>query len=278
MAVSSHPSGMESMGTSAHDPFGTLAEQYASCRPDYPPDLFTALRDRTASLECGTASAILDIGAGTGIATRMLRAAFDPAILVAAVEPSATMIDAALRTTAPASEISWVRGSAEWLPFTTSCAHVVLAAQAVQWFDRPAFYTEALRVLRPGGILAVLQNNREWQCSEFLNSYETLLERYSPGYSRFYRSFDVLAEFRQMNGLASPERLEYRWVRTVTSSEFVGLSLSSTKMKAAIDHVGAAEVQTELARLISSHANAKDELAIPYVSELFIGRRSDLRS
>lgn len=260
---------------SAHDPFGTLAEQYASGRPGYPVDLFTALRDRTATLEFGTASAILDIGAGTGIATRMLRAAFDAAILVAAVEPSATMIDAARRTTPPASEISWVRGSAESLPFTTSCAQVVLAAQAVQWFDRPAFYTEAVRVLRPGGILAVLQNNREWQRSEFLNAYETLLEQYSPGYSRSYRSFDVLAEFRQMSGLTPPERLECRWVRTVTNSEFVGLSLSSTKMKAAIDHVGSELMRAELDRLISSHANAGNEVAIPYVSELFIGRRSD---
>ena len=202
----------------------------------------------------------------------MLRMVFDAAILVAAVEPSATMVDAASRA-APVSRISWMRGRAEFLPFTASSAQVVLAAQAVQWFDRPAFYAEALRVLRPGGVLAVAQNNRDWQGSGFLESYEALLERYSPGYSRSYRSFDVLAEFRQTGGLVASERLERRWVRTVTNDEFIGLSLSSTKMKAAIDHVGSAQMRAELARLLTAYTNAQAEVRIPYVSELIIGHR-----
>ncbi|MBD2803402.1 hypothetical protein [Xenorhabdus szentirmaii] len=42
--------------------------------------------------------------------------------------------------------------------------------------------------------MAILQNNRDYRYSEFLNEYEDLLEELSPNYSCHYRDFDYAQE------------------------------------------------------------------------------------
>ena len=51
--------------------FDTIATQYAAIRPGYPPALFDAIEELTGRPLVG--ADVLDCGAGTGIATRLLR-------------------------------------------------------------------------------------------------------------------------------------------------------------------------------------------------------------
>ncbi|MGX1759029.1 hypothetical protein ACWIG5_19295 [Streptomyces lydicus] len=44
---------------------------------------------------------------------------------------------------------------------------------------------------RPGGVCAVVQNNRDHEAGGFASEYEDLLEEFSPGYRRDYRAIDV---------------------------------------------------------------------------------------
>ncbi len=261
----------------AGDPFRGLASRYGSCRPDYPPAIFAALRTRYDERAPGPVPprVVLDVGSGTGIATRLLRATFGTSATIIGLEASADMLLEAKRFT-PACTVTWVQAMAERLPSVDARVDLVLAAQAVQWFDRPAFYAECVRVLRRGGLLAVVQNNRNWRESRFLSEYERLLETFSPGYTRFYRSFDVLAEWDDAPGLTGGTRIDLEWVRTLSSAEFTGMSLSSTKMLAAIDRFGSDWMHRELDRLLMKHLNDRGEIDVPYHTELFICYRDDL--
>ncbi|MDQ1009170.1 2-polyprenyl-3-methyl-5-hydroxy-6-metoxy-1,4-benzoquinol methylase [Streptomyces sp. V4I23] len=68
--------------------FDTAADQYDAARPGYPPALFDAVEELSGRPLTGART--VDVGAGTGIATRLLR---ERGARVTAVEPGAAMAD-----------------------------------------------------------------------------------------------------------------------------------------------------------------------------------------
>jgi len=54
-----------------------------------------------------------------------------------------------------------VKGTAEATGLDDGCAAAVLAAQAFHWFDAPAALREFHRILRPGGWVALMWNERD---------------------------------------------------------------------------------------------------------------------
>ncbi|MGW2643245.1 class I SAM-dependent methyltransferase [Streptomyces sp. NPDC001348] len=130
--------------------FNSAAAQYAANRPSYPPALFDALEELAGRPLAGARA--VDVGAGTGIATALLR---DRGADVLAVEPGDGMA-AQFRRTLPA--VPLVRGNGDALPLADACADLLTYAQAWHWTDPVRSVPEALRVLRPGGALALWWN------------------------------------------------------------------------------------------------------------------------
>nr|WSW68546.1 methyltransferase domain-containing protein [Streptomyces sp. NBC_00995] len=130
--------------------FDRAAAQYAAARPGYPAALFDAVEELAGLPLHGART--LDVGAGTGISTRRLH---DRGARVVAVEPGPGMA-AELRRTLP--QIPLVRGDGNTLPFGTATADLITYAQSWHWTDRTRSTPEALRVLRPGGALALWWN------------------------------------------------------------------------------------------------------------------------
>lgn len=131
------------LAVSFEDHFSTHAAAYASYRPGCPARLIRYL----ASVAPGRRLA-WDCGTGSGQAALALAAEFRR---VAATDAS----EAQIANAAPHPRVRYHVARAERSPLPCHCADLAVAAQAVHWFDRAAFYEEARRVLRDGGVIAV---------------------------------------------------------------------------------------------------------------------------
>jgi SAM-dependent methyltransferase len=145
--------------------FGRAAGAYERGRPGYPSDALAWLAER---LELGPGRTVLDLAAGTGALTRAL---LTTGAEVVAVEPVAEM-----RSALPA-ETRVLDGTAEAIPLGDATADAVTVAQAFHWFDGPVALAEIHRVLRPGGVLALVWNRRD-QASPVNRAIDTLLAPY----------------------------------------------------------------------------------------------------
>ncbi|ANH92754.1 methyltransferase [Streptomyces sp. SAT1] len=130
--------------------FDAAAAQYAANRPSYPPALFDTVEELAGRPLAG--ARVADVGAGTGISTALLH---ERGAQVLAVEPGDGMA-AQFRAGHPGIPI--VRGNGNALPLADASADLITYAQAWHWTDPARSVPEALRVLRPGGSLALWWN------------------------------------------------------------------------------------------------------------------------
>jgi SAM-dependent methyltransferase len=137
--------------------FTGLAEGYAKYRPDYPSDALDFIQNRC---QLGPQSLLVDVGCGTGISSRLFA---ERGVPVIGIEPNDEMRQqaesAAATSTYPAP--LYRKGHAEQTGLSDRCADAVLAAQAFQWFVAEAALPEFVRILKPGGWVALMWNERE---------------------------------------------------------------------------------------------------------------------
>jgi SAM-dependent methyltransferase len=147
--------------------FSDRADAYVAGRPSYPDATVDTL---FAGLGDPHDLAVVDLGAGTGISSRLLAAR---GARVFAVEPNAPMRAAA----EPHPGVTWVDGTAEHTGLDEASADLVTAFQAFHWFDHDAALREMVRVLRPGGRAALVYNERD-ERDPFTAGYGELVRRY----------------------------------------------------------------------------------------------------
>jgi SAM-dependent methyltransferase len=124
------------------DHFSRAAGDYASYRPRYPEALFAWLAarspDRERAWDCAT---------GSGQAAVALAPLFRTVI---ATDPSVAQLAHADRRPG----VHYLAMTAERPALASDSVALLTVAQALHWFDHDRFYTEARRILRPGGIVA----------------------------------------------------------------------------------------------------------------------------
>ena len=126
--------------------FGASAAIYDRLRPGYPG---AAIDQAIGAAAIATA---VDLGAGTG---RLTAALCERGLEVIALEPDAEM---AKLLTARLPRIRAEIATAERMPLPDASVDAVFVGQAFHWFSRPEADREIARVLRPGGIVAILTN------------------------------------------------------------------------------------------------------------------------
>ncbi|SNT40961.1 class I SAM-dependent methyltransferase [Actinacidiphila glaucinigra] len=188
--------------------FDTVAAQYAAARPGYPGELFDAVEEIGGRPFAG--ATVLDVGAGTGIATALMRAR---GAHVTAVEPGSGMA-AQLRAGQP--DVPLVRADGDALPFASGVADFVTYAQAWHWTDPAKSSPEAARVLRPGGALALWWNVPDTGVA-WVRDQEERLARAVPRYHEnglTGTAQDILRSLGSRLGMRTETRV-LRWSRTV---------------------------------------------------------------
>jgi ubiquinone/menaquinone biosynthesis C-methylase UbiE len=162
-----------------HGDFTGLADHYARFRQGYAPQVATAIltyigRD-AAALDAA------DIGAGTGIWTRML--ADRGFRSVVAVEPNDEMRRQGIESSA-GTEIFWSKGSGEATGLPDDSADLVTMASSLHWADFDEACQEFHRILRPQGVFVALWNPRLTERNPLLVEIEAHITRLNPDISR----------------------------------------------------------------------------------------------
>lgn len=158
--------------------FSNRVANYVKYRPGYPAgvlDLFEKQMGLTKD------SVLADIGSGTGLSAKLF---VENGNTVYGVEPNAAMRTAAEEYLKEFPNFISHDGTAENTNLDDASMDFVIAAQAFHWFDIEKTGIEFQRILRPGGYIALIWNERQLDSTEFLREYEKLLLRYANDYEK----------------------------------------------------------------------------------------------
>lgn len=172
--------------------FSNRVDNYIRYRPSYPREVIELLR-----AECGLTpkSTVADIGSGTGKLTELLLPHTQHAF---AIEPNQEMREAGARLLRGHSNLTSISASAEATTLPDGSLDLIVAGQAFHWFDHNRTRAEFTRILKPGGCVALIWNDRQVDATPFLAAYEALLRSLGTDYAQVnHRNIDVgkLREF-----------------------------------------------------------------------------------
>ena len=243
--------------------FSDRVEDYVRHRPDYPKAMIAWLQD-AQGVDAGWR--VADIGAGTGISSRMWLDAGHPVI---GIEPNDAMRAAAEAAFAACPRIAWSKGTAEHTGLADASIDLVSAAQAFHWFEPERTHAEWARILRPGGLAVVYWNSRIATGNPFLAGYESLLRSFGTDYERVAERHQDDATMERWFGaglrgtarFAHGQRLDFEGLR--------GRLLSSSYAPQA-GHPRHADMLVALRELFDAHAE-HGCVDLDYATRVFAG-------
>lgn len=194
---------------------------YETGRPGYAAEAVAFLVEGLGVTEGRT---VLDLGVGTGKVTRQL-VPFGADLV--AVEPSAAVREEFARQL---PGVPVLDGSGEAIPLGDNTLDAVIVAQAFHWFDAPRALAEIARVLRPGGCLGMIWNERD-EC-------ETWASRLSEAMHWHERQpYPVGMDFRPIvlghPAFVEGERRQFRFAKQVDHARLRQRVLSTSYIAAA---------------------------------------------
>lgn len=157
--------------------FTDRVSDYVKYRPTYP---LAAAETVISGLGDSKGLVVADVGAGTGIFSRVMAAT---GVRVIGIEPNHEMRAAGLNDPGNAGlRIEWRDGTAESTGLCEGSVDAVTCAQAFHWFRAEEALKEFSRVLRPGGRVALVWNDRDLT-DAFSRGYSELIEVASEGHA-----------------------------------------------------------------------------------------------
>lgn len=245
--------------------FSNRADNYVKYRPGYPDAVIDILRS-----DCGLTktSVVADVGSGTGILTKLF---LDNGNSVFAIEPNAAMRLAAERLLGNAQGFKSIDANAEATTLDSQSVDLVTAAQAFHWFDQAKAKREFARILKPGGWVVLIWNERRLDSTPFLRAYEDLLLHYGTDYGKV-RHENVTSEIDEF---FAPESFELRTLENAQLFDFESLKgrLLSSSYAPDQDHPNFTAMLGELEEIFK--ANQKQGIvSFEYETKVYYGRLS----
>jgi SAM-dependent methyltransferase len=242
--------------------FSSRVDDYVRFRPGYPREIIELLKK-----ECGLTPdpVIADIASGTGIFTQML---LENGNRVFGVEPNDEMRRAGEHFLADYPRLTSIAGTAEATTLPDHSVDFVTAAQAAHWFDRENARLEFIRILKPGGWLVLVWNDRRMDATEFQRKYEHLLRTYGTDYEDVRHAGKTLAIQGFFPQSFQTHVFEYNQTFDYAGLEGRLLSSSYTPQK---DHPQYNPMLRELRRIFDRH-QLNGRVSFDYDTRVFYGQ------
>jgi len=137
--------------------------------------------DMAARVAAHAPGRVLEIAAGTGAATRVLAERLPASASIVATDLNPAMLQRA-QAVPIARGVQWQQADALALPFADATFDAVVCQFGVMFFpDKPRGFAEAMRVLRPGGVLLLSVWDRIEE-NDFAHVVTAALSAGIPGY------------------------------------------------------------------------------------------------
>lgn len=227
--------------------FDLVADAYDRARPSYP-------REAAEWLAGGERAEVLELGAGTGKLTEQLCALGHA---VTATDPSEAMLRR-LRTRAPQALVA--AATAEHLPLRARSVDTVVAAQSFHWVDLDRALPEAARVLRTGGVLALVWNERDERIP-WVKRLGTLVGR-PIGFA------EVVAALEQSDLFEAVQRSTFRFWQPMTDQSLRELVVSRSHVAVMAD-IERDRLLRSVGELYDEYGRGADGMLMPYVTHAF---------
>jgi len=245
--------------------FADGADIYASSRPAYPGEALDWLRDR---MGIGAASRVVEVGAGTGLFTRLI---LETGARVLAVDPVAEML-AHLAATVPG--VATAIATAETLPVAAESVDAVICATAFHWFATSPVLAEFHRVLRPGGTLGLIWNVRDTEVP-WVRRLSEITDRYQDDAPR--QKSQAWRDIFPAPGFSPLHETAMRYDHAGTAEEVIIGRTLSTSFIAALPDDRRATLVDEIRAMIAAtpELTGKHKVHFPYVTRAYDCHRID---
>ncbi len=244
--------------------FSNRVTDYVRYRPGYPAEILPLLQTWTSFRPDHV---VADIGSGTGLLSKLF---LDFGNRVFGVEPNDEMRAAGEEFLGAYTNFTSIAGSAEATTLPSDSVDFVAAGQAFHWFQMPAARNEFHRILKAGGRVLVIWNERLLDETAFLREYEELLNRFGTDYAKVSESYpraEQMLEFYGANEFTSHSLPNFQ------EFDFDGLSgrLRSSSYAPAPGHPQFEPMMKELRRLFDAH-NQRGVVRMDYRTRVYAGK------
>lgn len=209
--------------------FTEKSESYAKYRSSYPEELITRIFEPFQNKLPINAA---DIGAGTGISSRLLA---DAGAIVLAVEPNQAMTEASEEH----PNVTFIQAGAENTTLEDSSADLVTSFQAFHWFNFKRSLKEFNRILKPDGRLALIWSYWD-ETDPFTSKYVNLISNATDlntklvtpydGFRGFAKKWRIrfLWKFRTLPYFKKIERIRYSYEQEMNLESLIGCAHSQS--------------------------------------------------
>jgi SAM-dependent methyltransferase len=250
--------------------FSNRVADYVKYRPHYP----VAVREVLArEHELRPEHVIADVGSGTGILTALF---LDGGHTVYGIEPNAEMRAAGDALLAGRRGFHCLAATAEATTLPAGSVDWVTAGQAFHWFDAQAARREFRRILRPGGGVALVWNERRIDDTPFARGYEDLLVRYGTDYAEVSHRGGGGKPLTQADSLAAffaPQGFRVHAFENVQEFDFEGVRgrLLSASYVPQAGQPGHEPLLAALRDLFDRHAE-RGRITFAHDTRVYVGR------
>jgi ubiquinone/menaquinone biosynthesis C-methylase UbiE len=165
--------------------FSNRVENYVKYRPGYPHEIIQLLQNE---INLNKNQIIADIGSGTGISSEIF---LKNGNKVYGVEPNKEMRESSEKLLNKYQFFKAIDGTAEQTTLENSSIDIIVAAQALHWFNIDKSKIEFKRILKNTGMIVLIWNERKSEGNDFLVNYEKLINKYGKDYQKVrHRNID----------------------------------------------------------------------------------------